>query len=92
MAVKEPRQAVVSIRLSDDEQDRLRKIADQQGMTVSDVVRGYVNQEMAGPLPRGESIGAHRQAGPTGLGGLQWSTGEGAQVDGQTITVGPLES
>lgn len=51
------RDHIVSIRLTDDEQLRLRHIADAAGMTVSDIVRGYVHEAMAPPLPLGASTG-----------------------------------
>lgn len=52
------RDRIVSIRLSDDEYLRLRRIADASSLTVSEVVREFVRDQMAPPLPRGASVGA----------------------------------
>jgi hypothetical protein len=84
MGAKQPRHAIVSIRLSGTERERLRRIAEARGSTISDVVRGYVEQEMAGPLPCGVSVGA-KIVNPMGFPGIVWRTS--GDTHGATLTI-----
>lgn len=73
------RDHIVSIRLTDEEQSRLRRIADAAGATVSDLVRGYVRETMAPPLPLGLSAGTSTTH--------VWVTPEFRQAIGMSATV-----
>lgn len=72
-----PRQSIVSIRLAESEQLRLRAMADQSGGTVSEVVRGFVARAIAPPPALGASA-----AGNT----LVWFTSEYRNAIGASTT------
>lgn len=82
---KETRDAVISVRLSADEQDRLKALAESQGGSVSDLIRGYVRRETGPRLPRGETSAAASAGSP--LVRPRWSAPTGSVVDGFTLTV-----
>ncbi len=50
------RDHIVSIRLSNDERGRLRRIAARGQQTMSDVVRGFVQRNLADTLTTGISV------------------------------------
>jgi len=85
---KEPRGAILSVRVSDDEQVLLRKMAEDRGTSVSDLVRSFVAREVG--VITSETIttstswtgsAADPQAQPI------WFAGEQAVVDGSTVTI-----
>lgn len=88
MAKELPRGAVVSVRLSDQEQDRLRAIADESGTSVSEVIRDFVNREMRDPLPRGVSVSPTRDMAVSdgSSPAFRWLAGDWEGASGATIT------
>jgi hypothetical protein len=61
---KVQRDAVVSVRLSRDEQEKLRGLATERGTTVSELVRSAAVREVAGPTPHaGPGQGARTSSG-----------------------------
>jgi hypothetical protein len=52
---KDPRGAVVSVRLPEDQQTYLEQLAEARGTSVSDLIRSYVANEMQ-PPPSGETV------------------------------------
>jgi len=85
---KETRGAIVSVRLSDEEQDRLRAIAEETGTTVSEVIRTLVKRETRDPLPSGVTQAPIRDAvlydGSAST--FRWLAGDWEGVSGATIT------
>lgn len=81
---KEPRGAVISIRLSEDEQTHLRAIATEQGTSVSDVVRGFVADSIGPDLPRGQSSASASTLAMNE--GVFWRSDSGV-IDGATVTI-----
>ena len=55
---KEQRGAIVSVRITDEEQQRLREVALARGTSVSEVVRSVVVREMFLPEPVGPAVSA----------------------------------
>ncbi|MGI8333498.1 DUF6290 family protein [Actinomadura scrupuli] len=86
---REPKGAVVSLRLSEDEQERLREIAETRGTSVSEVIRGVVRREFSEPLPIVETETSSSAADSSGqLGtGVFWDAPKGSVVTGNTITI-----
>ncbi|MGV2387215.1 MAG UNVERIFIED_CONTAM: ribbon-helix-helix protein, CopG family [Thermobifida fusca] len=92
---KESRGAVVSVRLSEQEQAQLRLVADARGTSVSEVIRSYVAQE-ANRLPSGDTSSTavrdpavYVASGVTGAGdrGVRWMTGVESTSIGSTLVV-----
>jgi uncharacterized protein (DUF1778 family) len=54
---RDTRGAVVSVRLSDEQQDQLRRLAEARGKSVSDLIRTFVAEEMK-PVARGTTVSA----------------------------------
>jgi Mobilization protein NikA len=84
---REPRDAVVSLRISDDEHSRLRQAAEARGVSVSALVRAIVTREVSGG-PRAvetETIGSPSQ-GQAGH-GIFWDVQSGMTVAGGTLTI-----
>jgi len=84
---KEPRDAVVSLRISDEEHSRLRQAAEARGVSVSALVRTIVVREVTGG-PRAvetETIASpgHSQAGQ----GIFWDVQNGMSVADGTLTI-----
>ncbi len=83
---KEPRGAVISIRLSENEQAHLRSLAADQGKSVSEVVREFVTSSIGPELPQGITASSAQ----TGTGsfdrGMFWATDTGI-IAGSTITI-----
>jgi hypothetical protein len=81
---KEARGAVVSVRISDDEQARLRARAEERGLSVSELIRNaalaQVTIEDASP-----AVGTTQSGGEVGK-GIFWDAPEGAEVSGSTLT------
>jgi len=95
---KESRDAVISVRISEEDQARLRALAAARGTSVSELVRGIVLREISDPAaaattytstecraPRGTTSGATRA--PSADQGVFWSDQDRATVAGATITV-----
>jgi Ribbon-helix-helix protein, copG family len=83
---RDGRRAVVSVRISEADRERLRQIADARGTSVSDLVRSAVLRE-AGGEPRVTtstmvSGGKSHEIGK----GLTWDTMTGTRIDGNTLT------
>jgi hypothetical protein len=94
---KESRDAVISVRISEEDQTKLRALAAARGTSVSELVRGIVLREVNDPPaatttftstechgPRGSTTAAAR-AQPAGQ-GVFWSDQGQATVSGATIT------
>jgi uncharacterized protein (DUF1778 family) len=83
---RDGRRLVVSVRISDVDQQRLRRMADARGTTISDLVRSAALREAGGdqqvvtvttaPASQTCEIGK----------GLTWNAAPGAQVNGNTFT------
>jgi hypothetical protein len=86
---RDGRGAIVSVRLSEEQQDRLRRIAEARGESMSEVIRSYVAAENT-PSAAGMTIStAPNSVSPqfdTGL--ITWTTtvSSGESV-GTTLTV-----
>jgi hypothetical protein len=81
---KEARGAVVSVRLSDDQQARLRKIAEARGTSVSELIRTFVADETTPPV-HGKTVAPapttaavvvdrHANSPGTSTGYIRWTT------------------
>jgi hypothetical protein len=98
---KEPRGAIVSVRISQDEQVRLRRLADERGVSVSELLRTAALAEIRGPQPSGAAVTAPTVGDrPSGFvlketpgvrageaAGVLWDVPDGALVEGNTITL-----
>jgi len=95
---KEPRDAVISVRISEDDQARLRALAAARGTSLSELVRSIVLREISEPAPpattftsaecrapRGKTSAAARH--PSADQGVFWSDQGAATVAGATITL-----
>jgi hypothetical protein len=84
---REPRDAVVSLRISDEEQSRLRQAAEARGVSVSALVRAIVIREVSG----GPQAVETKTIGSPGQGradqGIFWDVQDGMTVAGGTLTV-----
>jgi hypothetical protein len=77
------RGTVVSVRLSSDQQSRLRRIADARGTSVSELIRTYIDRALY-PVARGESV----SPSPVSDGYVKWSSPLAAEPSfGPTLTV-----
>lgn len=96
---KEPRDAVVSVRISEEDQARLRQLATERGTSVSELVRSVVIREVteavappraagvtSGPAPRIGTTTAAQQ-GHTMDNGLFWEVDSPSAVSGATVTL-----
>ena len=83
---KEPKGAIISIRLSEDEQSHLRDLAIEMGTSVSDVVRGFVASGI-NPTP---PVSVNTSTAVTSTNyldhGVFWTTQAGV-AEGATLTV-----
>jgi len=89
MASKESRDAVVSVRISREEQERLKEIAGAQGRSIADLIRGYVARETAEDPPQSTTMNPAPGTGimpPVGE-GIFWNASPDAVVSGATITI-----
>lgn len=81
------RGAVVSVRISEAEQERLRRIAESRGTSVSDLVRSAALREAGEGRPQPVTVTMTPTSQPPEIGrGLVWSTPPGAAIDGNTFT------
>lgn len=83
---KEARGSVVSVRISDDEQSRLRDKAEASGVSVSELIRNaaLAQVRMDDDAPVGTTTTA--PAGEINK-GVFWNAPEGAEVSGSTLTI-----
>ena len=95
---KESRDAVISVRISEEDQARLRALAAARGTSVSELVRSIVLREISDPAPpattytsaecrapKGSTTAAPRH--PSADQGVFWSDQGAATVAGATITL-----
>jgi hypothetical protein len=83
---RDGRRTVVSVRISETDQQRLRRIADARGTSVSDLLRSAALRE-AGGGPQVVTITTASASQPCEIGrGLTWDAAPGAQIDGNTFT------
>jgi Ribbon-helix-helix protein, copG family len=103
MSARESRDAIVSVRISEEEQARLREAAAANRTSVSEFVRSVVLREVgqtpaapttvtsSGHNPRsthGIAWSTDGSAPPPNTGrGIIWSAPEGATISGNTITL-----
>jgi hypothetical protein len=83
---KEPKGAVVSIRLSEEEQAHLRAIAADQGTSVSEVIRRLVASSIGPGLPLGQSAPSMRTGSGAMDEGVFWASDAGS-ASGSTLMV-----
>lgn len=82
---RESRDAVISVRISEDDQARLREVASERGTSVSELVRSVVLREVTEqPAP---TATVTRTTAPRPDHGLHWANQEGAVISGGTITL-----
>ena len=86
---KDAKAAVVSVRLSPEEQRRLRRIAETRGTTVSDLVRSAALREVGKGQPA-ESVSV--TTSPTSSHvqvqhGIFWDAPDDALVSGATVSL-----
>jgi hypothetical protein len=86
---KEPRGAVVSVRISEDEQARLRRIAEAQGKSVSELVRSVVVREVDGTRRSSGTVTMAPLSRSTAIGeGVFWKpTANGTVTSPGTLTI-----
>lgn len=95
---KESRDAVISVRISEEDQARLRALAAARGTSVSDLVRSVVLREISEPAAAARTVTStecRSRSGPaTGTTrapsadqGVFWGDQGGDTVAGSTITV-----
>jgi hypothetical protein len=83
---REPRGAVISIRISEDEQARLRERAQERGMSVSELLRSAA---LAESNVEPETASPTTQTRPAAFveNGFEWCVPEGGRADGATLTL-----
>lgn len=87
---REPKGAVVSLRMSEEEQAQLRQMADERGSSVSDLIRTFVSREMDAGTAATVTVTTSQTGRPTQLNeGIFWNAHEGAVIAGGTLTVFP---
>jgi hypothetical protein len=95
---KEARDAVISVRISEEDQARLRALAAARGTSVSELVRGIVLREIGAPESVATTHPSNERRGPCGTTtagarvqaadqGVFWGDHGQATVSGATITV-----
>jgi hypothetical protein len=95
---KESRDAVISVRISEEDQAKLRALATARGTSVSELVRGIMLREVNDPpaaattftstqcrAPKGSTTSVARP--PSADQGVFWSDQGQATVAGATITL-----
>jgi hypothetical protein len=87
--VKEPRGAVVSVRISEDEQARLRRLAEAQGKSVSELVRSVVVREVDGTRRSSSTVTMAPLSRSTAIGeGVFWTPiSNGTVISPGTLTI-----
>lgn len=82
------RGAVISLRISGDEQDRLRRMAEERGTSVSDLVRSLVSESVGPELPVGVTVSGTPSTGGSQIEhGVFWTQNDGSTIQGTTITL-----
>ena len=81
---RESRGAVVSVRISDDEQSRLRHRADALGITVSELIRSAALAEIR--IEDDATQVSTKTLPAAQVDGVVWNAPQGAQVAGSTLT------
>lgn len=77
----------MSVRITDTDQKRLRKLAETRGTSVSEIVRTAAVREASGPRPAAVTSTQSPTSRTHIVGqGLFWQDVPGAQVCGTTIT------
>jgi uncharacterized protein (DUF1778 family) len=96
---KESRDAVISVRISEEDQQRLRALATARGTSVSELVRGIVLREISEPVTAARTVTGTQcrsqrvtttatTRAPSADEGVFWGEEHGqATVAGATITV-----
>jgi hypothetical protein len=95
---KESRDAVISVRISEEDQAKLRALAAARGTSLSELVRGIVLREVNDPPAVAATFTSTECRGPQGTTtaavraqsagqGVFWSDQGQATVSGATITV-----
>jgi hypothetical protein len=97
---KQPREAVVSVRISEEDQARLRQLAAARGTSVSELVRSFVVREVNEPARQPASSGATSGFASPTTGtttaaslipvadqGVFWDVEKPSTVSGSTITL-----
>ena len=82
------REHIVSMRFDEHEKAQLQRLADRDGITMSEAIRRLVWQALSPPLPRGESKGCTTRliedsGGWLSQEGIVWANG----VPGGSLTV-----
>jgi hypothetical protein len=81
--------AVISLRVSEDEQARLREAAEERGTSVSDLVRAVVLREVNDSPTGGVVASSTATPAVDGWQGPFWNVAEGVTVAGATVTLSP---
>lgn len=82
------RDAVVSVRISTNEQDRLRQVAETRGMSVSELVRSAALREAGEDAAGAITITTSPTSRSSQIEqGIFWDAPPGAEVTGSTITL-----
>ena len=96
---QKPRESIVSVRISQEAQDRLRALAAERGTSVSELIRSVVAREVSEPVQAPVTAGATSGvAVPTGTTtaagqapaadqGFFWGVQSPSAVAGGTITL-----
>ena len=84
---RDGRHAVVSVRISEADQQRLRRIAEARGTSVSDLVRSAALREVGDARPQAVTVTTAPAGRASEIGkGLTWDAPLGAQINGNTFT------
>lgn len=84
---REGRGGVVSVRIPEVDQQRLRQIAANRGTSVSDLVRSAALREADGAVAQTATVTVASGSRAPEIGhGLIWETPEGAHIQGGTFT------
>lgn len=84
---RDGRGGVVSVRISESDQQRLRRIAETRGTSVSDLVRSAALREVGEVLPPTVTVTMVPSSQVPEIGrGLIWDVPAGAHVVGNTVT------
>lgn len=83
---RDGRGAVVSVRITDADQQKLRRLAQERGTSVSEIVRSAAMREAGGESSVATVTLAPTSRAPEIGRGLIWEPVPGAHVDRTTIT------
>lgn len=85
---RESRDAVVSLRISDDDHVRLRQVAAARGTSVSELLRSVIHREVQEvPATAATVTGTPVRGSRSPDEGIYWVAHEGAVISGATITI-----